>query len=283
MPLDNPAGMAPGLFMQDRQNRMLFAVPGVPDEMKAIFSKHIRPAIARYGIRNRTVYRTLLTAGEPESGLAAKLADLTSQHRIAFLPKPGLVRLRLSATGNGAEMELDTLERQVRTRVGASVFGAAPDTLQGVVGRMLQARNYRVAVAESCTGGRVLDLLTNVPGASTYTQGGVVAYSNAVKQQLLGVTPDALKVHGAVSRAVAVGMASGVRARLRADVGLSVTGVAGPGGGTDEKPVGTVWIGYAVGGTVGARRFHLGNSRERNKEWSAVLAIDLVRRQLLEE
>ena len=278
--LGNPAGAAPGLLYEDARSRMLVAMPGVPDEMKAIFAESIEPRIVMRGVEHPEVHRTLCTAGEPESALAAKLADLTEKYSIAFLPRPGQVRLRLTSSGVHADKNLDVLEVLIRTRIGACVFGIGSDTLEAALGKVLRERGYTIAVAESCTGGLVLDMLTNVPGSSDYVNGGVIAYSNAIKQHLLGVQADSLEREGAVSRAVAVEMAHGVREKLGADVGLSISGVAGPDGGTERKPVGTVWIGYADLDGAEARLVRLGKHRRSNKVQSAVLALDVARRKL---
>ena len=279
-PLGNPIGIAPGLLYEGTRCRMLFALPGVPSEMKAIFKESVAPRIVTQRIQSPVVHRTLCTAGEPESALASKLADLTGRFDIAFLPRPGCVRLRLTSTGDNAKKELDVLEVLVRLRVGTAIFGTGVDTLEMVLGKQLKKRGYTIAVAESCTGGLLLDMLTNVPGASKYVSGGVVAYSNAIKQHLLGVRTTTLDQEGAVSKGVALEMAHGVREKLDTDVGLSVTGVAGPDGRTAKKPIGTVWIGYADRDGAEAKLFRLGEDRKRNKEWSATLALDVARRKL---
>lgn len=280
VPLNNPAGIAPGLMFESPGRSLLFALPGVPLEMRGIFQESVAPRIAQRVTRHARAYRTLCTAGIRESLLAEKLADLAGLCELAYLPRPGRVRLRLTVSGPGAKQRLDALESMVRMRIGDAVYGAESDTPESVLGSLLRERGFTIAVAESCTGGQVLDLLTNVPGASEYVMGGVIAYANATKRRMLNVQEATLRSHGAVSRAVALEMAAGVRDRLRADIGLSVTGVAGPGGGSPEKPVGTVWIGYADRQGAEARRFRLGGLRRRNKEWSAILALDMVRRKL---
>ena len=279
-PLHNPAGSAPGLLFEDAQDGLMVVVPGVPAEMQATFADSIAARIVRRHTGHGAVHRTLCTAGVPETVLATTLADLTGSHRIAFLPRPGQVRLRLTATGVHAKLDLTALEAEIRSRMGEAIYGVDDDTLEAALGKNLRARGITIAVAESCTGGRVLDLLTNVAGASDYVRGGVVAYANEVKRRVLGVQSTSLARHGAVSETVAEEMAQGVRQALCADVGLSVTGIAGPGGGTMEKPVGTVWIGYCDHSGSEARQFRLGRHRTYNKAASAVLALDVVRRKL---
>ncbi len=280
--LPNPVGQAPGLhYRTARRRRTFVALPGPPEEMKAIFKGSV---VARLSVRRdrfRLSHRTLCTAGIPESFLASKLADLTARFEIAFLPSPGQVRLRLTALGKTAEASLDALEKAIRSVLGDAVFGTGEDTLELVVGNLLRQQQRTIAVAESCTGGLVQDLLTNVPGSSDYVAGGVVAYDNRVKRMLLGVQAATLTREGAVSRTTALEMARGVQTAIGADLGLAVTGVAGPGGGTKDKPVGTVWIGLVDGDQAEARLLTLGQDRRRNKQQSAVLALDMARRRLL--
>ena len=280
-PVFNPAGTAAGLFYEDDNGRTLFAVPGVPREMEAIYEKTIERHIAEKGTATPTTYRVLCTAGVPEPRLASKLSDLFDKHRIGFLPAPGRVRLRLAATGDDAEQKLDVLEVLIRTRIGDCIFGKGEDKLEAVLGRILRSRRRTIAVAESCTGGRLLDRLTNVAGASKYVRGGIIAYSNRVKSDILGVDKRLIAEHGAVSKHVAVAMARGVRTTMGADIGISITGVAGPGGGTPKKPVGTVWIGYddQLGSETYLHQLHA--EREFNIEKSVILALDMARRKEL--
>lgn len=289
--LPNPAGTAPGLWhadVVDGRKRLLAVLQGVPHEMKTLFQQSVLPRLAEYKDLLVIAHRTLLTAGIGESNLAERLGDLSAflgpMLRLAYLPGGTGVRLRLTAFGEDradVEARLDALEAHLRDRAGRYVYGTNDDTLEGVVGAMLAGRGLRLAVAESCTGGHVADRLTNVSGSSAYVVGGVLAYSNRVKVDVLGVDPGVLDREGAVSEAVARQMARGVRERLGADIGLSTTGVAGPTGGSPEKPVGTVWIGYAdaEGDFALLRRFV--DDRILNKELSATAALDLVRRRLL--
>ncbi len=286
--LDNPVGAAPGLWHAGG-GCIVVVLPGVPAEMQALFAAEVAPRLRRQNGLRVIAHRTLLTAGVGESNLQERIGDL-SEHlepglRLAYLPGAGAVRLRLTATGQesaAVEARLDRLEAHLRRRIGAYVYGRDSDSLEAVLGRLLAERGLRVAVAESCTGGLVLHRLTNVPGSSAYVVGGVVAYSNEVKQQRLGVAARALEQEGAVSEAVARQMARGVRRSLGADLGLATTGIAGPTGGTPEKPVGTVWIACADAGGEAARLLHFGQDREQNKERSATAVLELARRRLLE-
>lgn len=290
--LSNRVGIAPGLWHEIRQGEaagsMLAVLPGVPHEMKHLFTEEVLPRVRRRGGLHTIVHRTLRTAGVGESGLQETVGDLSGllsdTLRLAWLPGPGGVRLRMTAFGDSrekAESRIASLEARLRDRVGKHIYGADDETLEEVVGHMLRDRSLTVAVAESCTGGYMAHVLTNIPGSSGYVAGGVVAYSNRAKMDVLGVSPDALRRHGAVSEEVAAQMAEGVRRRLGADMGLSTTGIAGPGGGTPEKPVGTVWIGYADAGGVEAYRLQLVRDRMLNKQLTATFLLEKVRKNLL--
>ena len=281
--LPNSVGTAPGLWME--KEAVLVLVPGVPREMKAIFDEEVAPRLRRRLSPDAISHRTLCTAGVGESDLQEMLGDISHllgpDIRLAYLPRPGQVRLRLTGGGARAGPKLDRLEAHVRARLGAHIFGTEGDVLEAVLGSLLRGRGLSIALAESCSGGLGLHMLTNVPGSSDYVAGGVVAYSNAAKRSLLDVPAAALESHGAVSREVALKMAQGVRARFGADAGLGITGIAGPGGGSDEKPVGTTWIAYADGLRETARCHRFGTHREANKIRSAIAALDLARRQIL--
>ncbi|HMB91724.1 MAG TPA: competence/damage-inducible protein A [Rhodothermales bacterium] len=286
--LANTVGTAPGLWFANGDEHIVVILPGVPREMKAIFEQGVVPRLRqRKGLR-AIRHRTLLTTGIGESNLQEKIGDLSEMLgpslRLAYLPSTRGVRLRLTAMGEdneAVEGSLDRLEARLREKAGRYIYGMGDDSLEAVLGRLLTERDLTVAVAESCTGGHVLNLLTNIPGSSAYVVGGVVAYANSVKQEQLGVSADVLAAEGAVSEAVVLQMAEGVRTHLGADIGLATTGVAGPGGGTADKPVGTVWIGYADADGSKALLLRLTHDREMNKELSSTGVLELVRRQVL--
>ncbi len=287
--LPNPVGTAPGLWFEDAATGCAIAVlPGVPNEMRTLMQASVLPRLVERRGDASTLQKTLLTVGVGESDLADALGDyadrLGPDLHLAFLPRYGVIRLRITASGATraeAEARLADFERIVRARAGAFLFGEGDDLLEAAVGRMLTERGLTLATAESCTGGLLADRITNVPGASAYFCGGVVVYGNAQKVSLLEVDEALLREHGAVSEAVAGQLAEGVRARLSTDLGVSTTGVAGPGGGTPEKPVGTVWIGYADEHGSYAVRLQLAKDRLLNKRLSITAALNLVRRQLL--
>jgi nicotinamide-nucleotide amidase len=287
--LDNPVGAAVGLWYEaimDGKDRLVGVLPGVPEELKGIFEGAVEPRLQkRAGLRDVT-HRTLVTSGIGESALQERLGDLSDLLgeglHLAYLPSTSGVRLRLTAThpdSDAAEERLDRLEGRIRARAGSHVIGTGDVTLEEVLGEQLRTAGRTVVSAESATGGLIGHRLTGVSGSSDYYLGSVVAYANAVKRSVLGVGEDLLEEHGAVSEPVAVQMAEGVRESLDADVGVATTGIAGPTGGTPEKPVGTVWLGYADEVRSRAVQQQFVENRSLNKELFASAALDLVRRE----
>ncbi len=288
--LDNPVGAAVGLWHEssvDGRDRYVGVLPGIPQEMKGIFDAAVQPRLeARTDIQPVT-YRTLVTSGIGESSLQERLDALPDRLgdglTLAYLPSTSGVRLRLTAVeghDTPADERLDRLEAEIRERAGEHVIGTGRVTLEEVLGDTLREADWTIGSAESATGGLIGHRITGVSGSSDYYEGSIVAYANRAKQDLLGVTDEALEEYGAVSEAVAVAMAAGVRERLDVDVGISTTGIAGPGGGTDEKPVGTVWLGYADDTHTRAVRRQFVEDRTLNKELFATAALDLARREI---
>ena len=262
-------------------------MPGVPSELKHLFNTFVAPRLEAMPGREAVVHRTLLTAGIGESQLAADVGDLSAwlddTTTLAFLPRAGTVRMRVSARGTDRDevmARVDRFARHLRKRAGHAYYGEGDTTLEAAVGALFAASGETLAVAESCTGGLLLDRLTDVPGASGYLRGGVVAYCNSVKNALLGVPLDLLEAHGAVSEPVARAMAEGVRERLGTTFGVSTTGIAGPGGGTEAKPVGLVWVGLATPQGTVAKRFQFVDDRRQNKTHTTTTALDWMRRTL---
>ena len=284
--LDNPVGAAVGLWYDDGE-RLLAVLPGIPEEMKGIFREGVQPRLEAETDLQEVTHRTLVTSGIGESSLQERLGALDevldAHTHLAYLPSTSGVRLRLTASTNGteqAEARLDRLETHIRERVGAHVIGTGNVTLEEVLGDQLRAAEQTIASAESATGGLIGHRLTSISGSSDYYEGSVVAYANRVKQNVLKVQEDVLATHGAVSEGVAVQMAEGVRTLLGTDVGVATTGIAGPTGGRPDKPVGTVWLGYADGTHSRAVRRQFVEDRTLNKELFATAALDLVRREL---
>ncbi len=288
--LPNNKGTAPGLWgalETGSRNRQVIVLPGVPYEMKAIMREHVLPRLAEMS-GTVILHKTLLTVGQGETLLAERLGDLSDVlaegTSVAYLPGAGTVRLRVSAKGGDrttVERALNRIVERLRKVLGDSIFGEDDETLEGVVGEMLADRRLTIAVAESCTGGSIASYITRVSGASRYFLGGVVAYDNGVKIRQLGVNEGDLAEHGAVSEAVVRQMAEGVRAALGADIGLATTGIAGPDGGTPEKPVGTLWLALADAESTYSVSLQLGRDRAINIRLSTTSALNLVRRQLL--
>jgi len=287
--LPNSRGSAPGLWGEreaDGRRQLVVVMPGVPHEMQAITNESVLPRLV--ALQDAVVLsRTLLTAGQGESQIAETVGDLFEAFppglSLAYLPSLGQVRLRVTARGAdraAAEADLDRATDAIRDRLGRLVFGEGTTTLEAVVNEMLRVRGLRLGVAESCTGGSLAARITSVSGASDVFCGGVVAYSNGAKRDLLCVPGDVIDEHGAVSEPVALALAAGARQRLGADVGVSTTGVAGPTGGTPDKPVGLVWVAYDDGETSRAVRLQFTADREANVALSVSAALDLVRRQL---
>jgi len=281
--LFNNVGTAPGmLFVQ--AGRYICSMPGVPYEMKFIMSNHVLPIVEKELIRTHIVHKTILTVGVPESELSETLNDfeaaLPSFIKMAYLPRPGMVRLRLTAKGDDENLLRESISAQaqkLQTILGDVVYGQEVDRLEQIVGEMLVARSETISTAESCTGGYIAHLITSIAGSSRYFMGSVVAYDNTVKMNQLGVNEIALANNGAVSEAVVTQMAEGAQKRLGTTWALATSGIAGPDGGTPEKPVGTVWIALAGPSGTSAKKFQFGNDRERNIKKSAFAALDMLR------
>ncbi len=286
--LVNRHGSAPGIWLEDERGRWVAMLPGVPREMRGMTGDELLPLLReRAGAATSVVRsRTLRTTGIGESALADQLGDIAREvdgMPVASLPGYEGTDLRLTSRGlspDAADAALAAGVAKLRERSGAFVYGEGDADLAAVVLDACRARGYTIAVAESCTGGLLGARLTAIPGSSDVVLGGVIAYANAVKEAMLGVPADVLAEHGAVSEPVALAMAAGARARLGADVGVAITGVAGPGGGTPEKPVGTVWVAVDVRGTTRTVRPMVVGDRAEIRQRAAQGALALVRRAL---
>lgn len=277
----NAAGTAPGLLFE-RNGRLCAVMPGVPAEMRHIVTEDLVPLL-RERVRDSVIlHRTIRTTGVGESTLFGRLEpikEIENFARIAFLPTYTGVDLRLSVQSRSqadARERVAAAEKIVIEKAGEFIYGFDEDTLDAVIGRFLTERNESVAVAESCTGGWVANRFTNVAGSSNYFERGVITYSNAAKMEMLGVPEDVLKEHGAVSEQTARAMADGVRRTAKTTYGLSTTGIAGPTGGTAEKPVGLVWVGLATPQETIAKKLLFGQDRLVNKERFAQAAVHLL-------
>ncbi|MBE0571179.1 MAG: competence/damage-inducible protein A [Ignavibacteriaceae bacterium] len=284
----NQLGTAPGLWIE-KEDKIYAVMPGVPYEMEAMMEFTVIPKLKeRIGEGQKILLRKMiLTTGIPESTLYERLGnidELLQGAKLAFLPNQFGVKLRLSVEGDDEKQlknKLTEVEQRIRGKAGRFIYGVGDDQLEAVIGRLLMEREFKIATAESCTGGLVGNMLTNVSGSSKYFERGVICYSNAAKVEILKVNEDTLAEHGAVSMEVAMQMAEGVKSTSGADIGLATTGIMGPTGASADKPIGLVYIGYCDEKVCTARKFHFGDDRLLNKQRTAQAALDFVRRQLL--
>ncbi len=284
----NKQGTAPGMWFED-DNVVFVSMPGVPFEMKYLMTEYVLPRLAAMRNDLHIVHRTIQTVGISESFLARTLEtwedNLPEYIHLAYLPSPGIIRLRLSAFGADAtvlENEVNAQVEKLQTIIPDAIYGYGNDKLSDVTGNLLKAINAKVSVAESCTGGLISHLITSVLGSSKWFKGAVVAYSNEVKSNLLQVSESSLCEFGAVSESVVRQMAEGVKIALNSEYSIATSGVAGPDGGTPEKPVGTVWIAVSGPKETVAKCFTFSNNRERNIERTSLTAIDMLRLMLLQ-
>jgi nicotinamide-nucleotide amidase len=280
----NKLGTAPGLLLEKKGCSFVF-MPGVPYEMKYLMEFEILPYLSTNFQTSTIFHRTVLTQGLPESMLAEKIEpweDALPQYiKLAYLPSPQGVRLRLSARG----LELPAMEAEVETQIKgleelirANIYGYDDDSPAGSIGKILTEKGWTVSTAESCSGGAVARLFTENPGSSAYFKGSVVAYSNETKIKIMGVSEKNLIRYGAVSREVVEEMALQSCKLLNTDFAIATSGIAGPGGGTEEKPVGTVWIAIANRAKVTSQLYNLGNDRERTIARTAQSALFMLRK-----
>jgi nicotinamide-nucleotide amidase len=282
----NELGTAPGMIFH-KNGKSFYVMPGVPREMKGLMNNYILPKLKEQLDGKAIRIRILMTTGVPESTLYERLDNLNEieeQAQLAFLPNLYGVKLRLMAKGNSdddAEKKVQRAETMVREKIGRDIFADKEISLEEAIAELLIKRGETLAVAESCTGGLISNRLTNISGSSQFYERGVISYSNEAKMQLLGVSEDVLIRHGAVSKEVAMAMAEGVRKMAKTDYAISVTGIAGPTGGTPEKPVGLVFIGYADKDGSKVIKQTFANDRIGNKQRSAQAALNLLRKQIL--
>lgn len=283
----NTLGTAPGMWFE-KEDVVYISVPGVPFEMKELIMSQIIPQLKIRNPNEVIIHHTILTQGVGESRLSEMIVDwekkLPTHISLAYLPQPGIVRLRLTGKGaNEEDLKNEILKEseKLKTFFGDLIWGYGDDTLEKVVGELLLKKNATLSTAESCTGGYIAHLITLVPGSSAYYNGSVVAYSNNIKESILGVKQSTLIAYGAVSEQVVVEMAQQVKNKFQTDYSIAVSGIAGPDGGTKEKPVGTVWIAIGTPIKVIAKRFRFSKDRERNIRLAAVTALNMLRREII--
>jgi nicotinamide-nucleotide amidase len=282
----NKRGTAPGMWFE-KQGKVFVSMPGVPHEMKGMMNNYVIPELQNRLKLPPIVHRTLVTAGIGESFLAERISEFEStlppSITLAYLPNYGMVKLRLSTRGNNPgmvaklEAEFDMLKQQV-----ADVMIVDEDkSIQQVVADILVKNQQTLSTAESCTGGYIAQLITAMPGSSMFYQGGVVAYSNDLKEKLVGVNHETLEKNGAVSRETVIEMAEGLRTHSNCDFAIATSGIMGPDGGSPEKPVGSVWVGVASGTESEAHQYQFRFDRQRNIELTATYGLNTLRKFML--
>jgi len=287
--LFNKMGTAPGMWFESN-GKVLVSMPGVPMEMKYLMEFEVLPRVNDRFPKIPILHRTILTVGDGESRIARMIQsvedNLPEGVKLAYLPGLGAVRLRLTAVGpneQALQSILDAKVKEVEALIPHLIFGYDKQTLEEVVGQLLKDRKLRLATAESCTGGYLAHQLTTIPGSSAYFKGSIVAYSNEIKEKCLEVKPETLKLHGAVSEETVIEMVKGALKLLEVDIAVATSGIAGPGGGTPDKPVGTIWMAVGNKKNVKTRKLQLGKERLRNIQYTSTQALNMIRKFLLEE
>lgn len=288
----NYNGTAPCMWF-DVEGKIFVSMPGVPYEMKALMKDQIIPKLKQRFNFPFIYHKTVLTQGIGESTLSELISDWEDSLaalniKLAYLPSPGMVRLRLSAKGEVeadlkiyVDKKIEELKLLISEYIyGYEIFGEEKETLEEIVGKLLRTKKKTISTAESCTGGYISHLLTRVAGSSDYYIGSVISYAYEIKETELGVPHDIILNHGAVSQPVVEQMAIAIRKKYKTDYSISASGIAGPGGGTDDKPVGTVWVAIATPEIVISEKFLFGNNRERNIQKTANAALNMLRKEL---
>lgn len=287
IPIRNKNGTAPGVFIE-KDKKIVIALPGVPLEMKSMMQDFVLPIILKkYPPEFITRQSTLLTTGIPESFLYDEIKTIEGiidEGNLAFLPSQFGVKIRITAFEENEEKAVEKIfgvEQQIRSKIGRYIYGKDSQTLEGVIGKLLEERDLTISVAESCTGGLISSRITNISGSSKYFERSIISYSNGAKVELLGIDEDLLNKYGAVSMEVARLMAEGIKAVSGTDIGLAATGIMGPGGATENKPVGLVYIGICDESVCTAKEFRFGDNRLLNKDRTSQAALEMLRRNIL--
>lgn len=274
--IQNRVGTAPILWFE-KEGKVLVSMPGVPFEMRWAMTEEILPRLTKQFQTKRFLKQVFYTQGISESALALHLNnfedELPTGFELAYLPGGGVIRLRLSVKGDENTKEIQKQANKLKNLLGEYLLAESDEPLQQILGNRLKNKDLTISLAESCTGGYIAHLLTNIAGSSAYFKGGVVSYANSAKMNLLHVSEDTLNTHGAVSKQVVEEMAKGAIEAFNTDCAISVSGIAGPDGGTAEKPVGTVWICTICKDKIVSKQYSFGKSRENNKRRSAVMAM----------
>ena len=285
--LTNKMGTAPGMWFE-KDGKVLISLPGVPFEMKYIMENAGFEKLSEKFENDPVVHRTIKTVGIGEGKLSEKLEDfernLPRDVGLAYLPSIGEVRLRLTMQGSDLDritQEVDALKDEVKRILGDFIYGYENESLSEAVGKLLLSQNKTIGFAESCTGGYLSHLITSIPGSSQYFEGAAITYSNFQKENLLNVSHETIKQHGAVSEATVIAMVKGVLNTLKTDVAVSISGIAGPGGGTADKPVGTIWFAIGDKERIISRKIQLQKDRMKNIQYAGIYALNMIRQFLL--
>ncbi|MGB4293777.1 MAG: competence/damage-inducible protein A [Bacteroidales bacterium] len=285
--LFNAAGTAPGMWFE-KGGTIFISLPGVPLEMKYIMNEHVLHELKKRFSSRIIIHKNIMTYGTFEARLAELLIDfeaqLPSNIKLAYLPSLGIIKLRLTGSGNNLVDLSKQINEQVQklyATIPDYIYGEDEETLEMVLGKILKEKQLTICTAESCTGGMVAHMITSVPGSSTYYKGSIIAYDNSIKKNILKVKGKTLKENGAVSREVAEEMAAGALKLFDCDFAVATTGIAGPDGGTPEKPVGSVWISVASKNGVTAEKYQFLHDRETNIKHFSIAALNMLRLRVL--
>ena len=283
IPIFNAVGTAPGMWFE-RNGKVIISMPGIPYEMKQMMTDIILSKLKEYYVKGGIYHRIIRTIGIPESKLAEKIKDwevnLPGQLKLAYLPTMGSVKLRLTGKGDNETALKSLIQQQidgVLPTIKKYVYGFDNEEIEEAIGRILKEKGLKLAVAESCTGGFLSHKITSVPGSSAWFNGSFVPYSNELKNEQLSIPKEMIAQHGAVSESVVLALADNVKKAFKSDVGISISGIVGPGGGTKEKPVGTVWMGYSDAKRMTAKKFQFTKNRIINIQYSAIAALNMIR------
>ena len=285
--LKNATGTAPGMWFE-KNDTIFISMPGVPFEMKYIMTEHVLPDL-KHRFRSQVIlHRNIMTYGMPEARLAERLdgfeQSLPPEIKLAYLPSAGIIKLRLTATGRDNKMLNSLIENQVRklyAEIPGYIYGENEESMEMVVGKLLNETGGSVCTAESCTGGRIAQMITSIPGSSGYYKGSIIAYDNQVKIRILEISGELIEEFGAVSEQVVKRMAVNAKSLLKTDFAVATSGIAGPGGGSETKPVGTLWIAVASEKDTVAEKHVFGTDRINNIDRFSVAALNLLRQQII--
>lgn len=285
----NDNGTAPGIWIE-KDNKVYASLPGVPYEMKPMITGYVLPELQKIFKDKFDVYylsRTILTTGISESALFEKIGDIkeiVGDNKMAFLPSVEVIRLRIDIKAKDkktAEQKFNEIEKKLEAKISDYMFGYDEEKMEKIIGDLLIKKKLKLAIAESCTGGNISFLIVNIPGSSEYYLGGVCSYANEAKQKMLCVKKETLETYGAVSEKTAIEMAEGARKEFKSDIAISTTGIAGPAGGSEAKPVGLVYIGYSDKDKSFAEKFYFGDNRMKNISRATIAALNILRKELL--